>query len=137
MRNNIFLGQTDFLQPFEQTCFVYWENFPANPVDTDYAIIHNVKENPCPVGSHDICRSPGLVNETLANFDAHLRAGSPAIDAGTADGAPTADLENRPRDARPDIGAYEFWRPAAWVYLPLVTHSHVAKGSRQTFAVTK
>ena len=56
-----------------------------------------------------------------ANGDYHLRAGSPAIDAGTSDSAPTADLEGRPRFDDPatpntgggttkyfDIGAYEF-----------------------------
>lgn len=120
MRNNIFLGQTDFLQPFEQTCLVYWENFPADPVNTDYAVIHNVKGDPCPVGSHDICQGPGLVNETLASFDAHLREGSPAINAGSATDAPAEDFDGRSRDAQPDIGAYEYWRAAAWLYLPLV-----------------
>jgi hypothetical protein len=120
MRNNIFLGQADFLQPFEKTCFVYWENFPSNPVDTDYTIIHNVKDSPCPVGGHDICRSPALANEALAYFDAHLRPGSPAIDAGTPDGAPTVDLDNHPRDAQPDIGAYEFLPAAVQLWLPLV-----------------
>ncbi len=120
MRNNIFLGQTDFLQPFEQTCFVYWENFPVDPVDTDYAILYNVKENPCPVGGHDICQAPGLANETLATFDAHLREDSPAINAGSAADAPADDFDGRPRDARPDIGAYEFWQASSWVYLPLV-----------------
>jgi len=39
--------------------------------------------------------------------DYHLQAGSPAINAGTPDGAPSEDLTNRPRDAQPDIGAYE------------------------------
>ncbi len=52
--------------------------------------------------------------------DYHLHEGSPAIDAGAADGAPTVDLENRPRDARPDIGAYELRRPTSRLYLPLV-----------------
>jgi hypothetical protein len=37
----------------------------------------------------------------------HLQAGSPAINAGTTEGAPSNDLEGRPRDAHPDLGAYE------------------------------
>jgi len=46
-----------------------------------------------------------------AHGDFHLRAGSPAIDAGTSDGAPTTDLDGHPRsDGHPDIGAYEFVR---------------------------
>ena len=85
---------------------------------------HNVKENPCPVGSHDICQAPGLVNETLANLDAHLRAGSPAINSGSAADAPADDLDGRPRDAQPDIGAYEFWQLVAWGYLPLVVRNY-------------
>jgi len=39
--------------------------------------------------------------------DYHLRQGSPAIDAGTTEGAPSQDLEGHPRDDRPDMGAYE------------------------------
>ncbi len=39
--------------------------------------------------------------------DYHLRPGSPALDAGTSQGAPSEDLEGRPRDAQPDMGAYE------------------------------
>ncbi|MBU1879184.1 MAG: hypothetical protein KJ734_09575, partial [Chloroflexi bacterium] len=54
--------------------------------------------------------------------DYHLQAGSPAIDAGTPAGAPADDLEGRPRDAHPDMGAYEYttWTPTAWLYLPFV-----------------
>ncbi len=42
--------------------------------------------------------------------DYHLQRGSPAIDAGTSEGAPTSDIEGngRPCDAEVDIGAYEF-----------------------------
>jgi hypothetical protein len=40
--------------------------------------------------------------------DLHLQAGSPAINAGTASGAPTVDIDNGQRDNSPDIGAYEF-----------------------------
>jgi hypothetical protein len=41
--------------------------------------------------------------------DFHLRAGSPAIDAGTAAGAPTNDLDDAPRPVGGgiDVGAYE------------------------------
>ncbi|MCG6964506.1 MAG: PKD domain-containing protein, partial [Acidobacteria bacterium] len=38
----------------------------------------------------------------------HLQSGSPAIDAGTATGAPVDDLDGVPRDATPDLGAYEY-----------------------------
>jgi hypothetical protein len=46
-------------------------------------------------------------------FDLHLRAGSPAIDAGSATLAPNADRDGtaRPQGAGFDVGAYEHrWR---------------------------
>jgi hypothetical protein len=124
LRNNIFQGHTDFLQPFENTCLVYTENFPHDPLDMDYSTIHNVKDDPCPVGPNDICQSPGLANPAIDAFNARLLSASPAIDAGTTNGAPADDFASRPRDAQPDIGAYEWREPAAWVYLPLVLKSY-------------
>ena len=120
MRNNIFVGTTDFMQPFENACFLYQENFPSDPVDVDYSVIDGVKESPCPVGAHDICQPPGLVNTAIDTFDAHLLGSSPAIDQGTAVNAPSEDYDGRPRDSLPDIGAYEWWEPSAWIYLPLL-----------------
>ncbi len=112
LRNNIFYGQTDFLQPFERTCLVYQETFPQGDAvfDVDYSVITNVKDNPCP-GPHAICGvAPRLVDTGADTFDGHLLPGSPAIDAGTALGAPATDLEGHPRPggAGYDIGAYEF-----------------------------
>ena len=73
------------------------------------------------LGAGNLCGDPRFVRPAWGEEgDYHLQAGSPAINAGTPNGAPTVDLENRPRDAQPDIGAYEFWQPAAWLYLPLV-----------------
>lgn len=37
-----------------------------------------------------------------------LQAGSPAINAGSAAGAPVNDLDGLPRDAQPDVGSYEY-----------------------------
>ena len=50
---------------------------------------------------------PGFVDE--ANQDFHLRAGSPAIDAGTVLMSVPDDFDGvpRPQGARPDMGAYE------------------------------
>ncbi|MBI4470966.1 MAG: hypothetical protein HY650_16755 [Acidobacteria bacterium] len=106
-RNNLFIGQTDFLQPDDLGCVVYEETSPRNPFDIDYSVIVGAKLDSCP-GPHDICGvSAGLVNPSIGAFDAHLMPGSPAIDAGTTAGAPRDDYDGRSRDARPDIGAYE------------------------------
>jgi hypothetical protein len=52
--------------------------------------------------------------------DYHLRPGSPAIDAGTGEGAPSCDLECRERASTPDVGAFEF-NAASLVRLDLMT----------------
>jgi hypothetical protein len=44
----------------------------------------------------------------LAGGDYHLLGPSPCIDKGTPVGAPPYDLDGTPRDAEPDMGAYEF-----------------------------
>jgi len=110
MRNNIFLGQTDFAAPEEKTCFVYTENLTGDPLDADYSIIYNTKEDPCPVGPHDICQPPGLTNPSIDAFDAHLLPDSPAIDAGDPAYAPSVDILGAPRPIGlgPDMGAFEY-----------------------------
>jgi hypothetical protein len=57
-----------------------------------------------------ISAGPLFVNSTSAAFDPHLRAGSPAIDAGAALALVTDDLEGsrRPQGTTWDIGAYEY-----------------------------
>jgi hypothetical protein len=49
--------------------------------------------------------------------DYHLQVGSPCIDKGTLAGAPTRDIEGTPRDATPDMGAYEW--TGFRIFLPL------------------
>ncbi len=68
--------------------------------------------NPSGIGApfradHNLTVDPGFVDP--GNGDFHLRAGSPAIDAGRATGAPTTDRDGvaRPRGNGYDIGAYE------------------------------
>ncbi len=76
------------------------------------------------LGAGNLCGDPRFVRPAWGEGgDYHLQEGSPAVDAGTADGAPDVDLENRSRDAHPDIGAYEFRPPTARLYLPLVGRS--------------
>jgi hypothetical protein len=66
-------------------------------------------------GTGNISQDPLFVD--AAGGDYHLQAGSPCIHAGTPSGAPATDLEGTPRDAAPDMGAYE-WQ--ARIFLPLV-----------------
>lgn len=108
LRSNIFVGQVDFLQPFEQTCLVYQETLPADPFDLDCSLINDVKEDLC-LGGHVICgAAAGMANSSLTAFDPHLLAGSPAIGAAASCQATPVDFDNRLRDAQPDLGAYEF-----------------------------
>jgi len=49
-----------------------------------------------------------IEDDPMLDADYYLQPGSPCIDAGTPDGAPDYDIEGNPRDATPDIGAYEY-----------------------------
>lgn len=59
-------------------------------------------------GQHSLYADPLFVN--AADRDYHLTAYSPAIDAGTAEGAPVVDLDgvSRPQGEGYDIGSYEY-----------------------------
>ncbi len=66
-------------------------------------------------GTGNIFADPLFVDP--ANGDYHLGVGSPCIDTGTSAGAPTHDIEGTPRDAVPDMGAYEW--TGFRIFLPL------------------
>jgi hypothetical protein len=70
-------------------------------------------------GTDNIDADPMFVD--AAGGDYHLGVGSPCIDKGTPVGAPPADIEGTPRDAAPDMGAYE--RRGFRIFLPLALRS--------------
>ena len=107
LRNDIFIGHPEFLTPGDRSCFVYAENFPHAPVDIGYSIVYETKGD-CPAGDHTLCQDPLVQNADENAFDGRLQRGSPAIDAGLSNAAPPDDVTGSPRDAQPDIGAYEF-----------------------------
>jgi hypothetical protein len=120
LRNSIFLGHAEYGSGGDTTCLA-WTDMDPGLFELVRVLVDGVKNGPDPCPGDSLCGvSPGLADETIEGFDAHLRPGSPAIDAGTAAGAPAEDLERRPRDARPDLGAYEWIDLSAWLYLPAV-----------------
>jgi hypothetical protein len=65
------------------------------------------------VGTGNINAAPLFIG----GGDYHLGVGSPCIDRGTSAGAPAHDVEGTPRDAAPDMGAYEW--TGFRVFIPL------------------
>jgi len=69
-------------------------------------------------GSGNISADPQFVDR--AGGDYHLKGNSPAVDAGTTEGAPATDFEGDPRPVGAvDMGADEF--TGAIIFLPLVS----------------
>jgi hypothetical protein len=66
--------------------------------------------------NHNFNADPLFVNP--ANNDFHLQSGSPALHAGTSNGAPPIDLDCQPRGSPPSIGAYEFDGPNICTFHP-------------------
>lgn len=62
-------------------------------------------------GTGNINADPLFVSPVMRDY--RLTGGSPAIDAGTPMGAPVDDLDGNPRDAMPDMGAYEYLAPTS------------------------
>jgi hypothetical protein len=70
-------------------------------------------------GTGNLNADPKFVDP--ANGDYHLGVGSPCIDKGTSVGVPAVDIEGTPRDAAPDMGAYEW--TGFRIFLPLTLRS--------------
>jgi hypothetical protein len=119
-RNSIWLGNPEFGAPGDTTCLA-WTDLDPSPIRWDHVLVNGVKGMPSPCPAQSLCGvEPGLADARIGTLNPQLSAGSPAIDAGTTAGAPADDLTGRQRDAHPDLGAYEWWEPQAWLYLPLL-----------------
>jgi hypothetical protein len=117
-RNNLFIGDVDFLSPTDRTCFSYSQGCSAEPLNQDYGLIFGVKNDPCPVGPNDVCGDPSVVSSAGDSLDGRLLMGSPALDTGTATYCSPVDWRGVicPQDgngdgtADCDIGAFEATR---------------------------
>lgn len=92
-------------------------NFQADPpcpscFDISYSLVQGWTG-----GTGNIDEQPAFVDAANGNY--RLTMDSPAVDAGTPAGAPVADLDGNPRDAMPDMGAYEYIPNI--IYLPATT----------------
>ncbi len=108
IENSLFLGHKDW-RSGDQTC-LYWygDGLVTDPFSMSHSLVRDVKNQSCP-GDDMLCNEkPGLVNESLENFDGHLEPDSPAINAGTKSKSITKDIEGNTRTKAPDIGAYEW-----------------------------
>lgn len=121
IKNDIFQGYADFLQPGDQTCYL-WADQNTCQIDWDYNVVYDVKigDGLEPLGAHDILGNPLFQNDDLEHFDGHLTRGSPAVDTGLPVGdldgrVPDLDLAGNPRPSggAVDRGAYEFSKPSA------------------------
>ena len=111
--NNIFLGDSDFLDPGDRTFLFYQEGCAGQEFDSDYSLYHGVKLSLYVPGSHDIAADPQLAGPLSGQrYGMELSPQSPAINRGTSQGAPLVDIDGLARDAQPDMGAYE-WRSAS------------------------
>jgi len=114
VQNNIFMGYPDFGDPSDKACYLWFEPAVFGTVNTDYNVVFDAKIGNVGLSANDLEQNPLVVDSNLETFDAHLQAGSPAIDSGLPVGSigglvPNHDLENNPRpaDAGVDRGAYE------------------------------
>ena len=126
--NDIFEGGRSFLAAGEDVCYAWFndeggaDRLPGNPFSTRYSIVHGARfgnVDPCVEGGNRCGLPAGITTAGIDTFDAHLQPGSPAIDAGFPEAAPRTDFDGLPRDARPDMGAYEWRAPSAAQPSPL------------------
>ncbi len=125
--NNVFFGNTadsrggalhshEAKSPLTIINNIFWDNDAPTGKDFDYwyysdvsppkVIFNNISD--AYTGEGNISENPQFVDP--ASDDFHLQPGSPCIDAGTGENAPSEDFEGNPRPqlARVDIGVDEY-----------------------------
>ncbi len=137
--NNVFEGDDDFFSPGDITFLFYQDNCGDLLLSTDYSIAYRVKNHQAPYAlppfpsAHNMLQDPVLAGPLAGNqWGMGLTPSSPAIDAANNDLCPIIDLVGvaRPIDgdgdgvAICDMGAYEWWQPTAWRYLPIILSGH-------------
>jgi hypothetical protein len=107
---------------------LYWQTSGiAHWLDTIYSTLTAFRG----IGQelHGLNANPQFVS---AGSNFMLQPASPAIDSGSNASAPAQDLLGHPRPvdgnrdgiAVADMGAYEYWQPTDFVYLPVILKSH-------------
>jgi hypothetical protein len=81
--------------------------------DSDNVVRNNLTTRNLSGGDHNLEVTPGEEGTYFTDWlalDLTLPPGSPAVNAGDLEDAPAHDIRGEPRDATPDVGAYE-WVP--------------------------
>jgi predicted outer membrane repeat protein len=116
------------LTPIDFTNCIFWGNNGdivdkrvddpfAGDVNTRVNIVNSIVEELAFAGSNNnINQDPQFVD--AANGFLQLKCNSPAINAGTATGAPTDDITGFTRVGLPDMGAYEYGQAVVDIQLP-------------------
>ncbi len=110
--HNILIQNNIFYRPAVENAINFFEADLVNVVIRNNLVFGGgLKDSDdngvCQLRDNIVGKDPLLVD--VAAFDFHLEPGSPAIDAGIADRAPSTDMDGRrrPRGRGIDIGAYE------------------------------
>lgn len=114
IQNTIFRGYSEFLNPSDRACYVWFDQNNFYTTQIDFNIVFGAKIGSFGLSAHDINLDPLLVNDSLESFDGYLRIRSPALNSGLSIGSlgalvPNHDLEGtqRPRGSGVDRGCYE------------------------------
>jgi len=91
--NNIFIGDTDYFQPWEKANLFYQQGCGGLKLTGDYNVFWNMK-TVCPkLGSHDTCANPNLTAHKATPANVTPKSGSPAISTGKPVGGLVPNLD--------------------------------------------